>query len=104
MFTVESRFSTSPDSSVFSWVKKGEKLYIQTNKFSVSFMVWEGIFGDQKTRLLTCPDRLKAQGYVQLLDENWIVAFLHQRNQNAIFQQDGARFTRAPSQNVGSKT
>ena len=90
MFTDESRFATSPDSPVMWWVKKDDKIYLEKEKFPASFLVWGGIIGDEKTTLLKCPNRMKSQGSIDLLDTNGIVAFLHQRDENAVFQQDGA--------------
>ena len=97
MFTDESRFSTSPDSPVMWWVKNGHHEYVVSEKFPPSIMVWGGIIGTQKTQLLKCPQRLNAQGYVDLLGNNGIDVFLKGCGPNALFQQDGARCHTAAS-------
>ena len=91
IFTDESRFATSPDCPVMWGVKKGDHIYVESEKFPTSFMVWGGIVGGRKTALLKCPNRLNAQGYVELLETNGIVDFIRQCGDNAVFQQDGAR-------------
>ena len=53
-------------------------------------MVWAGIVGGQKTRLLKCPARMNAEKYVELLGNNGIVQFMRQRGDRSVFQQDGA--------------
>ena len=89
IFTDESRFATSPDCPVMSWTKRGQNAYIQSQKFPASFMVWGGIVGNQKTRLLKCPNRMDSDGYIQLLEANGVVEFMPE-NGVALFQQDGA--------------
>ena len=91
LFTDESRFSTSPDSPVMWWIKRGHSVYIETQKFPPSIMVWGGILGPQKTPLVLCPQRLNAQTYVELLERNGVDAFMRACGANAVFQQDGAR-------------
>ena len=49
LFTDESRFSTSPDCPIMQWVKRGDHIYVETDKFPFSMMVWGGIVGNQKT-------------------------------------------------------
>ena len=78
MFTDESRVASSPDCPIMWWVKKGDKIYTENEKFPVSIMVWAGIIGGRKTQLLKCPNRLNAKGYVDLLENNNIVQFLQQ--------------------------
>ena len=90
MFTDESRFSTSPDSPVMWWVKRGHHHYVVSEKFPPSIMVWGGIIGTIKTQLLKCPQRLNAKKYVDLLGDNGIDVFLGGCGPNALFQQDGA--------------
>ena len=48
LFTDESRVSTSPDCTIMWWVKRGDHVYLETDKFPFSIMVWAGIIGDQK--------------------------------------------------------
>ena len=48
MFTDESRVSTSPDSPVMWWVKRGEQIYLETEKFPASIMVWGGTLAHEK--------------------------------------------------------
>ena len=91
MFTDESRFSTSPDCPVMQWVKRGDHIYVETEKFPFSIMVWGGIVGDRKTPLIKCPKSLNSQSYVEMLDRNGVVEFLAQSGDRAVFQQDGAR-------------
>ena len=91
LFTDESRFSTSPDSPVMWWIKRGHSVYIESQKFPPSIMVWGGILGPQKTPLVLCPQRLNAHEYVELLEQNGVDAFMRACGQNAVFQQDGAR-------------
>ena len=55
MFTDESRFAPSPDYPVMQWIRRGDAVYMETDKFLKSFMVWGGILGNQKTPLLKCP-------------------------------------------------
>ena len=95
LFTDESRFATSPDHPVMWWVKRGDHIFMEKDKFPFSIMVWAGIVGNRKTQLLVCPQRLDAEGYVQLLEGNGIVDFLRQIGDGAIFQQDGAPCHRA---------
>lgn len=90
MFTDESRFATSPDCPVKQWIKTGENIYMVSEKFPKSYMVWGGIVGNMKTPLLMCPNRMDAGGYIQLLETGRVVEFLRQ-NGVAIFQQDGAK-------------
>ena len=52
MFTDESRVSTSPDSPVKWWVKWGEQIYIESEKFPASIMVWGESF-DRGKRILS---------------------------------------------------
>ena len=89
MFTDESRFATSPDSPVMQWIKRGDNMYMVHEKFPKSFMVWGGIVGSRKTPLLMCPNRMNAEGYIQLFEANRVVGFLRQ-NGGSLFQQDGA--------------
>ena len=91
IFTDESRFATAPDCPVMWWVKKGDHIYVERPKFPASFMVWAGIIGNGKTHLLMCPNRLNAQGYIDLLERNGIVEFVRQCGENIRFQQDGAK-------------
>ena len=72
------------------WTKKGDKKFAENVKFPASIMFWGGIIGNQKTQLLECDNRMNAEGYVKLLDDNGIVEFLRQYDENAVFQQDGA--------------
>ena len=88
LFTDESRFATSPDCPVMSWRKRGQTDYVESQKYPGSFMVWGGIVGNQKTRLLKCPNRMDSDGYIQLLEANGIIDFLMENG--AVFQQDGA--------------
>ena len=97
MFTDESRVASSPDCPIMWWVKKGDKIYTEKEKFPVSIMVWAGIIGGRKTQLLKCPNRLNAKGYVDLLENNNIVQFLQQSWNDVVFQQDGARCHTASS-------
>ena len=90
MFSDESRVSTSPDSPVMWWVKRGEHIYIESQKFPPSIMVWAGIIGPMKTRLIKCPRRLDAQAYVGMLEENGVHTFMHWCGDSSLFQQDGA--------------
>ena len=97
MFTDESRFASSPDCSLMWWVKKGDRIYMEKEKYPISIMVWGGIIGGRKTPLILCPNRLNAQGYVDLLERNHIIEFLQQSGENAVFQQDEARCHTASS-------
>ena len=97
LFTDESRFATSPDCPVMWWTKRGDHVYLQEDKFPGSIMVWAGIIGNRKTRLLKCPSRMNAQNYVELLASNGIVEFMTQSGEGSIFQQDGARCHTAAS-------
>ena len=45
MFSDESRVSTSPDSPVMWWVKRGQHIYVESEKFPPSIMIWAGIIG-----------------------------------------------------------
>ena len=90
LFTVESRFATSPDSPVMWWTKRGDDLFLEEEKFHGSIMVWAGIIGNERTRLLKCPSRMNAEKYVELLENNGIVEFLRQQGDRSVFQQDGA--------------
>ena len=91
MFTDESRFATSPDCPLKWCVKKGDRVYMEKEKFPESFMAWGGIIGSRKTPLIKCPNRMNAQGYVELLESNNIIRFLRDFDERAVFQQDGAR-------------
>ena len=91
MFTDESRFATSPDCPPKWWVKKGDRIYMEKEKFPESFMAWGGIIGWRKTPLIKCPTRMNAQGYIELLENNHIVQFLRDCGDGAVLQQDGAR-------------
>ena len=91
MFTDESGFSTSPDSPVMWWVKRGHHVYVETEKFPPSIMVWGGIIGPQKTPLILCPQRLNAEAYVLMLEQHRIHTFIGGCGENSQFQQDGAR-------------
>ena len=91
MFTDESRVSTSPDSPVKWWVKWGEQIYIESEKFPASIMVWGGIIGPRKTPLVKCPQRLNAEAYAGMLERNRIHTFIGECGENTVFQQDGAR-------------
>ena len=91
LFTDESRFATSPDCPVMEWVQRGERHYVETEKFPASFMVWGGIVGDRKTPLLECPRRLNAQRYIEMLETNGVVEFVQRCDDGIVFQQDGAR-------------
>ena len=53
-------------------------------------MVWGSTVGNLKTPLLTCPNRMDAGGYIQLLETNRVIEFLRQKAV-AVFQQDGAK-------------
>ena len=97
VFTDESRFASSPDCPIMWWVKKGDIIFWEKEKFPISIMVWAGIIGGRKTELLKCPSRLNAQGYVDLLETNNIVPFLQQSGNDVVFQQDGARCHTASS-------
>mgnify|MGYP004579369149 CR=1 FL=1 len=90
MFTDESRFSTSPDCPIMQWVKKGDNIYVETEKFPFSIMVWGGIVGDKKSQLIKCPKRLDAESYVDMLETNRVLDFLRESGDGAVFQQDGA--------------
>ena len=90
LFTEESRFSTSPDCPTRWWVKRGDHVYAESNKFPFSIMVWGGIVGQSRTPLVECPKTLNPQSYVEMLERNGIVDFLAGIGENAIFQQDGA--------------
>ena len=90
MFSDESRVSTSPDSPVMWWVKRGQHIYIESEKFPPSIMVWAGIIGTMKTPLIKCPQRLNTEGYAAMLEANGIFAFLHWCGDTSLFQQDGA--------------
>ena len=89
LFTDESRFATSPDCPVMQWTPRGEAVYMETDKFPKSFMVWGGIMGNRKTPLLKCHNRMNADGYMELLEENGILDFFREAG-GALFQQDGA--------------
>ena len=97
LFTDESRVSTSPDCPVMWWVKKGDHLYLETDKFPLSVMIWAGIIGSRRTRLIKCPQRLDAAGYVAMLEQHRIVESITHINDDAIIQQDGAPCHRAAS-------
>ena len=90
MFSDESRVSTSPDSPVMWWVKRGQHVYIETEKFPPSIMVWAGIIGPMKTPLIKCPQRMNAQAYVEMLEANGVPNFLQWCGENSQIQQDGA--------------
>ena len=90
LFTDESRFSTSPDCPIMWWVKRGDHVYLETDKFPFSIMVWAGVIGSRKTQLIKCPQRLDAHGYVAMLEEHGVIEFLTRVDNTAIFQQDGA--------------
>ena len=53
-------------------------------------MVWAGIIGPMKTRLIKCPRRLDAQAYVDMLEANGVHTFMRWCGDNSLFQQDGA--------------
>ena len=89
MFTDESRFATSPDCPVMQWVPRGEAVYMETDKYPKSFMVWGGIVGSQKTPLLKCPNRMDANSYMELLEANGTLEFFRGAG-GVLFQQDGA--------------
>ena len=78
LFSDESRLSTSPDSPVMWWVKRGRRVFIHTPKYPASIMVWGGIIGPRKTPLIKCPQRLNAQSYIEMLEAEGIVAFMRQ--------------------------
>ena len=90
MFTDESRVSTSPDSPVMWWVKRGQHIYVESHKFPPSIMIWAGIIGPMKTPLIKCPQRLNAQAYVEMLEARGVHNFMHWCGDTSIFQQDGA--------------
>ena len=90
MFTDESRVSTSPDSPVMWWVKRGQHVYVESHKFPPSIMIWAGIIGPMKTPLIKCPQRLNAQAYVEMLEARGVHNFMHWCGDTSIFQQDGA--------------
>ena len=90
MFSDESRASTSPDSPVMWWVKRGQHVCIETEKFPRSIMVWAGIIGPMKTPLIKYPQRLNTQAYVEMLETNGVHNSLHWCGENSQFQQDGA--------------
>ena len=72
------------------WVKRGEHVYIESNKHSFSIMVWGGIVGQTRTPLIKCPKILNSQSYVEMLKHNGIIDFYNGIGENAVFQQDGA--------------
>jgi hypothetical protein len=53
-------------------------------------MVWDGIIGGQKTRLLVIPGNLNAQRYINKVLKAEAIPFM-QRNATVVFQQDNAR-------------
>ena len=97
MFSDESRVSTSPDSPVMWWVKRGHHIYVESEKFPPSIMVWAGIIGSMKTPLIKCPQRLNAKGYVEMMRANGIPDFLRWCGDDSLFQQDGAPCHKAVS-------
>ena len=48
IYTDESRFVTSPDSPLIPWVKKGDDIYVESDKFPASFMVGAGSFATRR--------------------------------------------------------
>ena len=84
--------------------EKGDKVYAENEKFPFSIMVWAGIIGMRKTRLIKCPKILDAPAYVAMLEQHGIVEFLMQVDNNAIFQQDGAPCHRATSTRLWFET
>ena len=68
----------------------GQHVYIETEKFQPSIMVWAGIIGPMKTPLVKCPQRMNAQAYVEMLEANGVHTFLCWCGDNSLFQQDGA--------------
>ena len=90
LFSDESRVSTSPDSPVMWWVKRGQHIYVESEKFPPSIMVWAGIIGPMKTPLIKCPQRLNAEAYTEMLEANGIFAFMRWCGDNSLFQQDGS--------------
>ena len=91
MFSDESRVSSCSDSPVMWWVKRGDHVYIEVEKFPPSIMVWSGIIGTRKTPLIQCPQRLNAEAYVRMLEQYGIHTFIGECGENSVFQQDGAR-------------
>ena len=56
--------------------EKRRRYFYEVEKFPGPIMVWAGIIGNEKTRLLKCPNGMNAEKYVELLERNGIVEFL----------------------------
>ena len=41
---------------MMQWIPRGDTVYMETDKFPKSFMVWGGIMGNRKTQSLKCPN------------------------------------------------
>lgn len=97
MFSDESRFSLMhPDGRARVYRREGERLrpncIQEYQQFGGgSLMVWGGICGDTKTRLVVIQGNLNAQRYIDTVLRPVAVPFLQQQQRGTIFQHDNAR-------------
>ena len=97
LFSDEARFNLShADGRIRVYRRTGERYadccVIQRDRFGGgSVMVWGGICGGRKNRLLVLDGNLNAQRYINEVLVPEVIPFLLQNGPNLIFQQDNAR-------------
>lgn len=97
LFSDEARFNLSrADGRIRVYRRTGERYadccVIQRDRFGGgSVMVWGGICGGRKTRLLVINGNLNAQRYINEVLVPEVIPFLRQNGPNLNFQQDNAR-------------
>lgn len=97
LFTDESRFNLSHgDGRVRVYRRRGERFadacVLQRNRFGGgSVMIWGGIMGGLKTRLVVVNGNLNAQGYINQILAPEAVPFIQRQAQQVTLQQDNAR-------------
>lgn len=96
LFSDESRFTLSfADGRTRIWRRTGERFadccVMQRDRFGGgSVMVWGGIFGNQKTRLLIIRNNLNARRYIDDVLTPEVIPFLARHGPGLTFQHDNA--------------
>lgn len=97
LFTDESRFNLShSDGRARVYRRKGERYtdacVLQRNRFGGgSVMIWGGIMGGRKTRLVVVNGNLNAQGYINQILAPEAIPFIQRHGARVTLQQDNAR-------------